>query len=156
MRIIAVLLFLCPLLAYADVTGRVVAVIDGDTVKVLDSNQVKHTIRLMGIDAPEKKQPFHSRAKQALSDCSYGQVATVQGSKLDRWGRLIGKVMVGKTDCNLRQLQLGMAWHYTAYIKEQPKADRGIYADAQEEAKKTKKGLWSEPHPQESWNFRHR
>lgn len=140
----------------ADVTGRVVAVVDGDTVKMVDSDQVQHTIRLMGIDAPEKKQPFHSSAKQALSECSYGQTATVLGSKLDRWGRLIGKVMVKKTDCNLRQVQLGMAWHYTAYKKEQTAEDRVLYDEAQELAKTRRLGLWSDPQPVEPWNFRHK
>lgn len=36
--------------------GRVVGVADGDTVTVLDSSNTQFKIRLMGIDAPEKKQ----------------------------------------------------------------------------------------------------
>lgn len=142
--------------AFADVSGRVVGVLDGDTIKVLDSNQVQHTIRLMGIDAPEKGQPFGQKSKQALSDCSYGQIATVLGSKRDKWGRLIGKVMVQERDCNLHQLQLGMAWHYTAYKKEQTKEDRSLYEEAQELAKTGRLGLWSDSHPIEPWVFRHK
>ena len=38
------------------ISGRVVAVSDGDTIKVLDSEKRQHTIRLSGIDAPEKAQ----------------------------------------------------------------------------------------------------
>ena len=38
--------------------GRVVAVTDGDTIKVLDTANVEHIVRLSGIDAPEKKMPF--------------------------------------------------------------------------------------------------
>lgn len=43
---------------HADITGRVVSVTDGDTIKVLDADKVQHKIRLTGIDAPEKAQPF--------------------------------------------------------------------------------------------------
>lgn len=38
--------------------GQVVRVVDGDTVVALDSGNVQHRIRLAGIDAPERKQPF--------------------------------------------------------------------------------------------------
>ena len=44
--------------AGADINGKVVAVTDGDTIKVLDDNKLQHKIRLTGIDAPEKAQPF--------------------------------------------------------------------------------------------------
>jgi endonuclease YncB( thermonuclease family) len=47
-------LLLATAVAYADVTRRVVAVTDGDTIKVLDSDQVQHKVRLTGIDAPER------------------------------------------------------------------------------------------------------
>jgi len=40
------------------ITGRVVGIADGDTVTVLDAQKVQHKIRLAGIDAPEKAQPF--------------------------------------------------------------------------------------------------
>ena len=37
--------------ALADITGKVVSVIDGDTIKVLDANQVTHKLRLTGINS---------------------------------------------------------------------------------------------------------
>jgi endonuclease YncB( thermonuclease family) len=49
----------------AVIHGRVVGVSDGDTVKVLDAAQRLYTVRLMGIDAPEKTQPFGQRSKQS-------------------------------------------------------------------------------------------
>ena len=52
----------------ATIEGRVVGVADGDTITVIDDNKVQHKIRLAGIDAPEKKQPFGQRSKQSLSD----------------------------------------------------------------------------------------
>ena len=38
--------------------GRVIGITDGDTITVLDSEKREHKIRLMGIDAPEKKQSY--------------------------------------------------------------------------------------------------
>ena len=73
-------------------SGKVVAVADGDTLTVLvGKQQVK--IRFSGIDAPEKKQPFGQRAKQGLSDCAYGKMVDVDWRKTDRYGRTIGKVI---------------------------------------------------------------
>jgi endonuclease YncB( thermonuclease family) len=89
--------------------GRVVAVTDGDTIKVLDTANVQHVIRLAGIDAPEKKMPFGQRSKQNLSGLVYGRVAVVEGEKNDRFGRLVGKVLVNGQDANLAQIQAGMA-----------------------------------------------
>ncbi len=88
----------------ADVTGKVVGITDGDTVTVLDSSRTQYKVRLAGIDAPEKKQPFGQKSKEALSDCAYDKTATIVGDKQDRYGRLVGKVMVSGVDCNLRQI----------------------------------------------------
>jgi len=77
--------------------GRVVAVTDGDTIKVLeparskDSPPTEHKIRLAGIDAPEKDQPFGQRSKQSLSNAVMGKPVRVEWSKQDRYGRLVGK-----------------------------------------------------------------
>ena len=62
----------------ANLTGTVVAVSDGDTITVLDSNNRKHRIRLVGIDAPEKSQSYGQRAKQSLSDLIYDEKVTIQ------------------------------------------------------------------------------
>lgn len=74
--------------------GRVVGVTDGDTVTVLDSNKVQYKIRLAGIDAPEKDQPFGRRSKQSLSNAVMSKHVRVDWSKQDQWNRLIGKVWV--------------------------------------------------------------
>lgn len=86
-------------LAHADVTGRVVAVQDGDTLTVRDRDRRQHRIRLAGIDAPEKNQAFGHRSKEGLSDCAYSREVTVKGSKVDRYGRVVGKVTREGVDC---------------------------------------------------------
>jgi len=60
-------LFGCLAASAAELSGRVVAVQDGDTIAVLDANRQQHKICLAGIDAPESKQAFGSRSKQNLS-----------------------------------------------------------------------------------------
>lgn len=141
--------------AHADVLeGKVVGVTDGDTVTVLvDRREVK--VRVAGIDAPEKKQPFGQRSKEHLSDCAFGKSVAVEWSKTDRYGRTIGKVLADGVDCGLRQIQDGMAWHYKAYAKEQSATDRVTYAEAESQAMSRKAGLWSDPHPVPPWEFRH-
>ena len=102
--------FVCLLVALAcsahaeTITGRVVGVADGDTITVLDSDNVQHKIRLAGIDAPEKKQAFGTRSKESMSDLAFGKALDVETSKRDRYGRQIGKVLVNGRDSHPRAL----------------------------------------------------
>lgn len=151
--LLAALLFAAP--SGADtLQGRVVGVTDGDTVKVLDASNTQWKIRLMGIDAPEKKQAFGARSKANLSDLVYGKTVTVEYSKTDRYGRTVGKILVNGVDANLEQIKAGMAWHYKKYAKEQLFADREIYARAEEQASAGRSGLWSEAEPVPPWDWR--
>lgn len=60
-------LILVTFCAQADIAGRVVRVLDGDTIEVLQNSGALSRVRLAGIDAPEKKQPFGQRSRQSLS-----------------------------------------------------------------------------------------
>lgn len=150
------LTFLTSTPSFADVTGRVVGITDGDTITVLDNTNVQHKVRLAGIDAPEKKQPFGQKSNQSLSDCAYDKTAVVEGNKLDRYGRLVGKVLVSGLDCNLRQINLGLAWHYKKYMNEQAQDDRLTYAQAEDDARSKKTGLWSDANSMPPWEWRKR
>lgn len=141
--------------AWADLTGNVVGVADGDTITVLDADKVQHKIRLTGIDAPEKNQPFGNRSKQSLSDMVFNKIVTVETVKRDRYGRELGKVLIGGKDANLEQIRAGLAWHYKAYEREQTAADRNTYAVAENEAKAAKRGLWVDVEPTPPWEWRH-
>lgn len=134
--------------------GRVVGVADGDTLTLLDSSHRQHKIRLSGVDAPESGQAFGNRSKTSLSDCAFGKLAVVEGDKLDRYGRTIGRVVVDGVDCNLRQVQLGMAWHYVKYASERPAAESSVYAAAEAKARARKLGLWADPHAMAPWDWR--
>jgi endonuclease YncB( thermonuclease family) len=78
----------------ASIDGRVVGVADGGTTRVLDGANRQHKIRLAGIDAPEKSQPFGHRSKDSLSDLVFSKTVIVETEKVDRYGRQVGKVLV--------------------------------------------------------------
>jgi endonuclease YncB( thermonuclease family) len=145
---------------------RVVGIADGDTITVSDSNQLQHRIRLAGIDAPEKGQPFSERSKQALSDLTYLRTVTIQWSKTDSYGRFVAKVLIAppgdcpspctaRLDVNLAQVDAGLAWHYREYEREQTSPDRKAYAAAEQQARMRRIGIWSQPDPVPPWDQRH-
>ena len=153
--IIALILALTSCTCFADqLVGKVIKVTDGDTVNVLTSDNETHRIRLSGIDAPEKKQAFGNRSKQALADLIDGKIVNVEYNKLDKYQRVVGKITFEGQDVNLRQIKLGLAWHYKKYEKEQDVEDRSIYADAEYLAKRDKLGLWTDANPIAPWDFR--
>jgi endonuclease YncB( thermonuclease family) len=153
---IALLLLFLPVLALADsFTGKVVAVTDGDTIKVLRPDNTQEKIRLLGIDAPEKKQDFGQKSKEALIQKIAGQTVTVEYKHRDRYGRLLGKILKDGRDINLSQIQDGLAWHYKQYAKDQGPVDAAAYAAAEEGARGKKFGLWAMAAPQPPWEFRH-
>jgi endonuclease YncB( thermonuclease family) len=134
--------------------GEVVAIADGDTLTVLDADRLQHKIRLAGIDAPERKQPFGQRSRQMLADLVFRKHVEVMTEKKDRYGRTIGKVIYQGRDVNLILVSEGMAWHYKRYAREQDPSDRKLYALAEEEARAQRKGLWSDPQPIPPWSWR--
>lgn len=143
-------------LAHADViSGRIVAISDGDTVTLLDSAKQQHKIRLAGIDAPEKKQPFGQRSKEHLSDLVFGKAVEADCVKVDRYKREVCKITVNGTDANLEQIKAGLAWWYRSYAKDQSKVDRAAYAAAEQDAKDAKRGLWGDAEAVAPWEWRH-
>lgn len=153
------LLFVASLLVVAPATsdtlhGRVVGVSDGDTVTVLDSTNTQVKIRLLGIDAPEKKQSFGSKSKESLSNLVFSKQVTVEYSKKDKYGRTVGKIIVDGIDANLEQVKAGMAWHYKKYQKEQSAEDRVLYSIAEEQARREAQGLWVDREPTPPWDWR--
>jgi len=165
---LALALHAAPALAGRGIDGRVVAVADGDTVTVLDATHTQYKIRLSAIDAPEKAQPFGKRAKESLASLVFGQWVTVDGDKVDRYGRTVAKLFVAapragcrgsptcprSLDANLAQLKLGMAWWYRQYAREQTPDDRTTYESAEGRARARQVGLWDDPDPTPPWDWR--
>ena len=148
------LLFISQLSLADEYTGQVINVVDGDTVTLLTNDNQKLSIRLSGIDAPEMNQNWGLRSKQAMCSCADGLAATVEANKKDKYGRLVGKVIVKGIDCNLRQIQLGLAWHYKKYEKEQEVEERSTYAQEEYLAQSAGLGLWVDKQAIPPWEFR--
>jgi endonuclease YncB( thermonuclease family) len=146
------------------IEGKVVKVADGDTITVLDSNKEQHRVRLAGIDAPEKGQPYGNASRKNLRKLVAGKEVKVEFKKYDRYGRIVGKVWVTPPDCpkggktlhaGLAQVTSGMGWWYRKYANEQSVEDRRRYEFAEQEAKAKRVGLWQENNPMPPWEFRH-
>ena len=131
----------------AAVVGKVVKVVDGDTLHVY-SNKKNYKIRLSGIDAPERGQAYGKRAKEHLEFLVAGkQVIAIVESK-DRYGRYVASVKVQSKDVCAEMLTAGYAWHYKQYDNNK------YYDELQREAKKAKRGLWLDKKPQAPWKYR--
>jgi endonuclease YncB( thermonuclease family)/methylphosphotriester-DNA--protein-cysteine methyltransferase len=129
------------------IEGKVIRVSDGDTIAVLDKDNKTHKIRFQGIDAPESKQDFGQVSKENLSKMVFGKQVTVLYSKLDKYGRVVGKVLLDGRDVNIEQVKAGLAWHYKKYESEQPPEDRITYAEAEKQARTARLGLWQDANP---------
>lgn len=154
-RALAIAIIMAASMAHADtLTGRVVGIADGDTLTLMDANNTQHKIRLSGIDSPEKGQAFGQVCKQSLSDLAYGRGVVIDWQKLDRYSRVIGKVLVDGRDANLEQIRRGCGWHYKKYQNEQPLDDRLSYNAAEESARASRVGLWVDREPVPPWDWR--
>lgn len=136
------------------ISGRVVSVADGDTITVLDANNVQHKIRLAGIDAPEKSQAFGQRSRESLAELVANRPVMVETNKQDRYGRYVGKVLVDGQDVNVEQIRRGLAWLYRQYEQELSDDDRQSYDRAESEARDSRRGLWVDKRSVAPWDFR--
>lgn len=107
---------------------------------MLDAEHRHHKIRLAGIDAPERHQPFGTRSTENIARLTFNESVTVHW-KTEHRGRPIGKVTVDGVDANLEQVRAGMAWWYRKYAKEQSPADRRLYEQAEQQAQAQRLGL---------------
>jgi endonuclease YncB( thermonuclease family) len=137
-------------------SGRVVRVVDGDTLVLLLASQQQERIRLAGIDCPERGQAFGKQAKERLSDLAAGRSVTVDWHKRDRYGRVVGRVLDSGQDLNLALVRDGMCWWYRKYADEQSHRDQRLYREAEEAARAGRRGLWRDKNPVPPWEWRQR
>jgi endonuclease YncB( thermonuclease family) len=150
-----VVLVLCAANAKAtELSGRVVAIADGDTITVLDDGKVQHRIRVAAIDAPERGQAYASRAREHLSQLVFGKQVRCEVIKTDRFGRQVANVYRGSVDVGLEQVAAGMAWHFKAFESEQRDVARLAYAEAEQSARSARRGLWADSTPIAPWDWR--
>lgn len=154
--VIFTLLFSCSSFAN-NLVGKVTRVIDGDTIEVktlpekILVYEIPIRVRLINIDAPEKKQPFGRWSTNQLKALLAGQSVTVSYTQTDRYGRVLGRVVTANgTEANRQQVLKGAAWVYDKY-----NTDNSLPA-LQQEAKEHKRGLWADSNPVPPWEWRHK
>jgi endonuclease YncB( thermonuclease family) len=129
----------------------VVGITDGDTftARCGDPGQYEQVkVRLAEIDAPESKQPFGQRSRQALADLCHGVQAEIRAQSKDRYGRTLGRVTCRGQDANAEQVKQGMAWVYDQYT-----TDKSLYK-LQDDARDARRGLWADQKPVAPWEWR--
>ena len=126
-----------------------VGVKDGDTFELLRDGKTTLTVRLLGVDTPEKNQAYGQRARQFASDLAFGKTVKLIEHNKDRYGRTVGTIILpdGRS-LNEELVREGYAWHYKAYSKD--KSLENLEADA----RRFKRGLWQDPNPVAPWDFR--
>jgi len=140
------LAFSCP--AWADFSGKVVAVSDGDSLTVLvDHREVK--VHLAEIDAPELRQPYGQQSKRSLADLCLGQNAVVRETARNRNGHSTGRVDCSGLDASAEQVRRGMAWVYRRHT--QSASPLYFLEDA---AQRNHEGLWADNSPVRPWIWR--
>jgi micrococcal nuclease len=133
----------------AEVGGRVVRVIDGDTIRVrLDKPNESRTIRYIGVDTPETVAPdepvqcFGKAASEFNRRLVAGRrVLLVLGrERRDRYGRLLAYVRVEGGPVVEDELLRG---GYARTLTIPPNDDRaGHFAAIERKARSERRGLW--------------
>lgn len=132
--------------------GQVVAIVSGDTLRIRDERQVQHTVRLAGVDAPEKFQAYGQRSLDSLRELAFQRYVTVEGS--GSGSPRVGRVRAEGRDIAMEQLQLGAVWYDKSRVQALPQADRESYAAAHEDARQRRTGLWRDKAPIPPWEYR--
>lgn len=151
----AVLAFLLLLTVPAQAwEGTVTRVTDGDSIVVQrkDTGE-KVKIRLAGIDCPESGQSYGKQATALVIKAALKKRVGVVEMGQDKYKRSLGAVVKLDSGMSLQELLLkaGMAWVYTRYC-----ADCRQWRALEDEARKTRRGLWRDDHPLPPWEWRKR
>lgn len=129
--------------------GKVVAITDGDTLKVLRTG-TEVRVRLHGIDAPERRQPFGTRARQFAGNLAFGKTVTIIVRDRDRYRRLVVEVILpdGRS-LNHELVRSGLAWWYRRYAPTDKTLER-----LENEARNARRGLWTDRNRVPPWEWR--
>ncbi len=129
--------------------GTVTRVIDGDSFEV-ERGRETIMVRLIGVDCPEKDQPFADEARAFTSELLLGQKVFVQAVDIDRYDRTVADVYTSDgTHLNATLVENGLAWWYKRYAP-----DATTLRDLETSARDAKRGLWSRIDPTPPWEYR--
>ena len=128
---------------------------DGDTFTCVSNNATvgAFTVRVAGIDAPERGQAYWRAARARLRELA-GPGLQVACLKVDRFGRQLCRLSRDGIDVVDKLLIEGLAWHSFAYAHDQTPTERERYAGQEAEARKHRAGLWMDADPMPPWKCR--
>lgn len=135
------------------IAGKVVSIADGDTLTILTDAREQIKIRLYGIDCPEKRQAFGSKAKDFTARQLAGRRVSVEAIGRDRYGRVVGIVRpegAGES-INEQLLKAGLAWVYTKYCTLPQCAQ---WQRMEQDARANRKGLFQDKNALPPWQWR--
>lgn len=148
-KLIYLLTLLKSLFLFSQITAKIVAIKDGDTVVALLDNKAQETLRLADVDCPENRQPFRKNAKQFTSSQVFGKNVTFYRVGKDRYRRTIAKIFYDNEKyLSAEIIKAGFGWWYYKASKNFKLKDVEILA------KKKKLGLWSDKNAVAPWDFR--
>ncbi len=157
--VIIIILSICSV--RADFTAKVQRVVDGDTIHVKDEAGKKFKVRLTGIDAPEQNQPYGLASTYHLRGLLLNKIVLLKSKpkkgkpySVDRYKRVLAKIVLDGRDINLSQVLSGYAWHFKRYQNQQSRSDRETYSKAELYAEENELGLWGEKNPIAPWKWR--
>lgn len=132
-------------------TGTLDTVIDGDLITILNRGK-EVEVRLYGVDAPEKTQPFGQNAKNFIGAMASDKELWVKTIRKDTNGRTVGLVFANGINLNEQLVSQGYAW-----VLRQECATESFCAEwvrLETNAKDSRKGLWANTNPAPPWEHR--
>jgi endonuclease YncB( thermonuclease family) len=154
MRVLILLsvLFLFSSAAIAAAPVTITGIIDGDTVRarVADGRQIK--IRIYGIDAPERRQPYGQRATQAIKSLISGKRIEMEVMDKDRYGRTVARLLANGQDVGGEMVAAGYAWVYPQFCRLL--CICAEYESGEKSARDARLGLWQDQNPIPPWEWR--
>ena len=130
--------------------GQVLRVIDGDSL-ILQVGHAKYGIELADIDAPELNQPWGRHAADRLHRTLVGAFVVVVTERIDGY-QVTGRISHKNRDVGLQLLLDGLAWQTRVTSSKTP--EERPYAIAEQQARRDRRGLWSDPQPIAPWEWR--
>ena len=137
-----------------EIKGKVIKVIDGDTIVVRTAQSKKLKVRLAGIDAPEKNQFFGDKSGEYLKKIIFEKIVRVNILDKDKYRRSVGLVFHKKNNINLNLVRTGNAWAYRKYLRILGRKLEEAFIRAESKAQFEKIGLWKDLTPTPPWIWR--
>lgn len=138
---------------------------DGDSFNAYASDGKLIRVRIAGIDAPERTQPYSQKAKAALEAMLSSGPIRIEAVTLDRFDRWVANIYVNDTDIGLAMVDQGWAWYFRRYKDDLQTFQQIRFELAEQTARRNRLGLWAgleaasrnpDLAPEPPWQFRER